>query len=68
MDEDAANDAEVSAAKQASEDAARKKAEDEARKKEEEENRLWPDGLVHKEGVKIYKPDNQVVGGVNLYS
>lgn len=72
MDEDAANESEVSAAKQATEDAARKKAEDEAReaarKKEEEENRLWPDGLVHKEGVKIYKPDNQIVGGVNLYS
>lgn len=54
-------------------DAEKRKKDEEARelarRKEEEENRLGPDGL-HKrpDGTKVYKPDNQVVGGVNLYS
>lgn len=73
MDEDEANDAEINAAKAALAKAEKDKQEEEAReaarKKEEEENKLAPDGLLHKpDGSKIYKPDNQVVGGVNSYN
>ena len=69
MDEDEVNDKEVSAAKKATTDAEKQRLSDAAIQKEAAENVLWPDGLIHKgDGTKIYKPDGQVVSGVNSYS
>ena len=68
MEEEDANSNEINGAKKQMADEAKAKAdaeakeearkkEEEARRKEAEENKLWPDGLAHKNGKKVYLPD-----------
>jgi hypothetical protein len=73
MEEDEQNGKELAAADQEIKDAEQKKKDEEARElarqKEEEENRVGPDGLHRRaDGTKVFKPDGQVVGGVNLHA
>ena len=69
MEEEEINGKELSAANKAMVEEEKRKKEEEARQKWEIENRIWPDGLAHhSDGTKVFVPDGQIIGGVNVYA